>query len=168
MTKIIDVAAIKSGVLIGAPVPVTVPILVGVEECEFHTHIKPFSYATVISRWRAIGEEKEQLAGALASCICDADGDLEFTEDDIRQNFSEALIEALWGKIVEINKIGGKSQTKSSAKANSLRKSSSPASQKRSKKQKTSRVPTSPTGESTSPDVEASTSGDESNKQSGG
>lgn len=44
MAKIIDVAAIKSGSLIAAAVVVTVDFLVDGEECEFRTHIKPFSY----------------------------------------------------------------------------------------------------------------------------
>lgn len=119
MKKKISIAEIQSGALIGTPVVISVPITLGGEECEFDTHVKPFSYATVVARWNAVGENKEALAGTIASCICDETGKPSFTEDEVRTNFSQELIEALWDKILEVNNIGGKLKKTNSEKTNS-------------------------------------------------
>jgi len=159
MKKKISIAEIQSGVLLGAPIAISVPITLNDEECEFDTHIKPFSYATVVARWRAVGQEKEALAGTIASCICDEAGKLTFTEDQVREKFSEELIEAIWQKICDVNNIGGKSKTTSSKTMKSLPNSSSTASGgTRSKRSsKTSASKNSVTGASTSGGEEAST-----------
>ena len=159
MKKKISIAEIQSGALIGAPIFISVAITLEGEECEFDTHIKPFSYATVVARWKAVGENKEALAGTIASCICDEKGNLSFTEDEVRQNFSDELIEAVWQKIYDVNNIGGKSKTVSLKKPNSSRSlrlmESAGTPSKQSKR--TSPIKKSLSGENTSTAVEAST-----------
>lgn len=168
MKKKISIAEIQSGALIGTPVAISVPITLGDEECEFDTHVKPFSYATVVARWSAVGQNKEALAGTIASCICDETGKLSFTEDEVRANFSEELIEALWTKIIEVNNIGGKLKKTSSEKMNSSQNSPSMESvgTPSRKSKRTSRSKKSSSGVSTPTDVEASTLDDESSKPS--
>ena len=159
MKKKISIAEIQSGALIGTPVAISVPITLGDEECEFDTHVKPFSYATVVARWNAVGQNKEALAGTIASCICDEKGKLSFTENEVRENFSEELIEALWAKIIEVNNIGGKLKKMSSEKTNSSQNSPSTESVETlsKKSKKISRSKKSNIGENISTNVEAST-----------
>lgn len=163
MKKKISIAEIQSGALIGVPVAISVPITLNDEECEFDTHLKPFSYATVVARWKAVGESKEALAGTIASCICNEKGESQFTEDQVREKFSEELIEAIWQKIYEVNNIGGKLKTASSKKTNSSRNSRSTgsAATQSSQSRKTSRTKKSVTGVNTSTDVEVSIQVDE-------
>lgn len=169
MKKKISIAEIKAGALIGTPVSVTVPIMLGDEASEFDTHVKPFSYATVVARWSAVGQNKEALAGTIASCICDETGKLSFTEDEVRANFSEELIEALWAKIIEVNNIGGKLEKMSSEKTNSSQNSHSMESAETpsKKSKKTSRSKKSSSGANTPADAEASTQVEELSKPSG-
>lgn len=157
--KKLSLNEIKSGALIGKPQQVTVQIKVDGEDCEFDTHIKPFSYATVVARWKAVGENKEALAGTIASCVCNEEGRLLFTEDQVRETFSEELIEAIWQKIYDINNIGGKSKAKSFEKTNSLQNSPSTESAGTPLKpsKKTSASKKSATGENTATDAEALT-----------
>ena len=157
--KKLSLSEIKSGALLGKPQPITVQIKVDGEDFEFDTHIKPFSYATVVARWKAVGENKEALAGTIASCVCDEAGELQFTEDQVREKFSEQLIEAIWQKIYDVNNIGGKSTTTSSEKTNSLQNSPSTESVETPLKpsKKTSASKKSTTGENTATDAEAST-----------
>lgn len=163
MKKKISIAEIQSGALIGTPVAISVPITLGDDECEFDTHVKPFSYATVVARWNAVGQNKEALAGTIASCICDEKGKLSFTENEVRENFSEELIEALWAKIIEVNNIGGKLKKMSSEKTNSSQNSPSTESVETplKKSKKISRSKKSNIGENTSTNVEALTQVDE-------
>ena len=158
MKKKISIAEIQSGALIGTPVAISVPITLGDDECEFDTHVKPFSYATVVARWNAVGQNKEALADTIASCICDEKGKLSFTENEVRENFSEELIEALWAKIIEVNNIGGKLKKMSSEKTNSSQNSPSTESVETlsKKSKKISRSKKSNIGENTSTSVEAS------------
>ena len=86
---------IKSGALMGKPEHVTVQIKVSGEDAEFDTHILPFSYSTAVAQMKAYGENKEALAGVLASVICDEKGQLAFTEDEIRTHFNQALVDAI-------------------------------------------------------------------------
>lgn len=104
--KKLSLKDIKSGVLMGKPEEITVQIKVSGEDCEFNTFILPFSYDTAVAQLKAFGEKKEALAGILASVICDKDGKLEFTEDDIRTKFNQALVDSIWAKIVEVNVLG--------------------------------------------------------------
>lgn len=169
MKKKISIAEIQSGALIGTPVAISVPITLGEEECEFDTHVKPFSYATVVARWSAVSQNKEALAGTIASCVCDEKGKLLFTEAQVRENFSEELIEAIWEKIIEVNNIKGKLKKKNSEKTSSSQSLPSTESVETPSKpsKKTSRSKKSNTGKNTATDVEASTSADESSKPSG-
>lgn len=154
--KKLSLSEIKSGALLGKPQPITVQIKVDGEDFEFDTHIKPFSYATVVARWKAVGENKEALAGTIASCVCDEAGELQFTEDQVREKFSEQLIEAVWQKIYDVNNIGGKSATTNSEKTNSLLNSPSTESAETPLKssKKTSVSKKSATGENTATDAE--------------
>lgn len=115
---------IKSGVLLGKPEQVTVQVLVNGEESEFTTYIKPFNYQSAVANMKAYGENKEALAGILASCITDEDGVPTFTEDEVRLHFSQALVDIIWVKIVEIN-VMGKQTLKSTTEKNSSSKSQS-------------------------------------------
>lgn len=163
MKKKISISEIQSGALIGTPVAISVPITLGGEQCEFDTHVKPFSYATVVARWNAIGQNKEALAGTIASCICDETGKLSFTDEEVRTNFSQELIEALWDEIVKVNNIGGKSKTTNSEKTNSL--PSLPLTESvvepSKKSKKTSPSKKSSTGKNTDTGAVVSTSADE-------
>lgn len=104
--KKLSLSDIKSGSLIKNIEKVTVTIKVDGEDAEFDTNIKPFSYATAVAQMKAYGEDKEALAGVLSSCLCDEQGVLLFTELEVRENFSQALVDALWEKIYEVNILG--------------------------------------------------------------
>lgn len=156
--KKLSLKEIKSGLLMGKPEEITVQIKVSGEDCEFNTFILPFSYDTAVAQLKAFGEKKEALAGILASVICDKTGKLEFTEDDIRTKFNQALVDAIWSKIVEINVLG-KTQTLAQT-TNLLSKSESQqveATQKlkrsRSRKSKNTLPTSKNTAASTSADV---------------
>ena len=144
--KKITLSDIKSGILIGQPEKATVFISVNGEQAEFKTYIKPFSYDTAVATFKAMGEKKEALAGTLASCICDKDGNLTFTEDEIRKNFNQHLVNAIWDKIVEINVLGKTSKSLKKKKS-SVRLLSPQDGQ--SKKQENSRTEKSEHGQPT-------------------
>lgn len=159
--KKLSLKEIKSGALMGKPEHVTVQIKVNGEDAEFDTYILPFSYNTAVAQMKAYTDNKESLAGILASVICDENGKLEFTEDEIRTHFNQALVDALWNKIFDVNVLGKQlslaKTTKSSSKSVSR-------SEKRTRKLPTSHSGklknTQPTSESTA----ASTSEGDSNK----
>lgn len=92
----------------GKPEKITIQIKIEGEDFEFETHILPFSYATAVAQMQAYGENKEALAGVLASVICDEKGKLEFNEKEIREQFNQAFVDLIWNKIVEINMLGKK------------------------------------------------------------
>lgn len=169
MKKKISIAEIQSGALIGTPVAISVPITLGEDECEFDTHVKPFSYATVVARWNAVGQNKEALAGTIASCVCDEKGKLLFTENEVRENFSEELIETIWSKIIEVNNIGGKLKKMNSEKTNSSQNSPSTESvgTPLKKSKRISHSKKSSSGVSISTDAEVSTQVEELSKPSG-
>ena len=152
--KKIDITEINAGVLIAKPQAVTVQIKYNGEDAEFSTFIKPYSYDTAVAKLRAFGENKEALAGILAASICDAEGNLQFTEAQVRRNFSQDLTDALWFKIVEVNSLG-KTQN-SNPKLNSSVKSRSQRV-KASKKSKTLHTQKLKSGQPTSENTEAST-----------
>ena len=164
--KKISIEQIKTGKLVGTPVSVSVTIHLDGEECEFDTHIKPFGYAAVVARWQALGEKKAALAGTISSCICDATGKLLFTEQQVSENFSEELIEALWAKIYDVNNIGGKSKKMNSETMKSSQNSPSTELAETASKpsKKTSRTKKSVTGGNTYTEEGVSTSVDESSK----
>ena len=142
----------------GEPEKITVEIKVKGEDCEFDTFILPFSYDTAVAQLKAFGEKKEALAGILASVICDEKGELVFTETEIRKKFNQALVDAIWAKIVEINVLGKTSKlpqmTKSSSKSGSPR-------EKATRKLKPSPSQKSKNTPATSKNTEVSTSVDE-------
>lgn len=107
--KKLSLKDIKSGVLVGQPVPAIINIVVSGEDCQIDTFIKPFNYQTAVAAYKAYGENKEALAGIIASCLCDENGELQFTEDEVRQHFSQHLVDAVWTEIYKVNNIAGKS-----------------------------------------------------------
>lgn len=126
MKKIL-LSEIKSGSLIGKLEKVSVSILMNGEACEFDTNIKPFSYSTAIENMKAFEQEKEALAGIIASSLYDDEGEKIFTADEVRNSFSQALTNAVWMKILEVNGLGKKAKEEnsnqiqnSSAKSESL------------------------------------------------
>ena len=159
--KKISLEEIKSGVLIGKPIAITVQIKLDDQDAEFDTFIKPFSYDTAVAQMRAYGENKESLAGILASCICNENGELEFTEQDVRQHFSQSLVDSLWEKIHEVNIMGKTSNSTTKTKLSA--KSPSPQGEV-SKKSVRSNTRKSKPGSLTEPSVEASTSDAELSK----
>ena len=152
--KKIDITEIKSGSLLGQPEKVVVQIKLGSEAAEFDTYVKPFSYDTAVAHLRAYGEKKESLAGILASCICDESGKLEFSEEDIRTKFPQALVEAIWNKVIEVN-VMGKTQSSNQKPSSSVKSQSRRA--KASKKSKNSHTQKSRSGQHTPENMEAST-----------
>ena len=152
--KKIDIAEINAGVLIAKPQAVTVQIKYNGEDTEFDTFIKPYSYDTAVAKLRAFGENKEALAGILAASICDAEGNLLFTEEQVRKKFNQDLVDAIWFEIVRVNSLG-KTQN-SNPKQNSSVKSRS-RRVKASKKSKTLHTQKLKSGPPTSENTEAST-----------
>ena len=128
--KKITLDDIKTGKVLGSIEKVTINVPIGDEEYEFDTHIKPFSYNTAVAQLKAYSEDKESLAGVIASCLCDEKGVLLFTEDDVRDKFSQALVDATWEKIYEVNSLGKSKKltqkTKSSVKSPSPQGEPSP------------------------------------------
>ena len=128
--KKITLDDIKTGKVLGSIEKVTINVPIGDEEYEFDTHIKPFSYNTAVAQLKAYSEDKESLAGVIASCLCDEKGVLLFTEDDVRDKFSQALVDATWEKIYEVNSLGKSKKltqkTKSSVKSQSPQVEPSP------------------------------------------
>ncbi|HGF9411341.1 TPA: phage tail assembly chaperone family protein, TAC [Acinetobacter baumannii] len=145
---------IKKGILIGKPEKVTVQVLVNGEESEFSTYIKPFNYQSAVANMKAYGENKEALAGILASCITDKDGTPTFTEDEVRLHFSQALVDIIWSKIVEINVLG-KQTLKSTTEKSSLSKSQSLQVGQSKKLKRPSRTKKSKSGTPTEENAEA-------------
>lgn len=121
--KEITLDAIKSGDLIGKPTQITVELVVKGELRSFTTYLRPYSYSTAIANMTSFSEKREALAGMIATSICDENGNDLVSEDDVRKKFSEALVHALWIKIVEINALGkplkSKKRTRSSVKSQS-------------------------------------------------
>lgn len=159
--KKLSLSEIKSGVLIGKPEKVTVQIKMNGEDAEFETFVKPFNYDSAVANMKAYGENKEALAGIIASCLCDEAGELVLTEEEIRKHFNQALVDAIWVKIIEVNVLG---KTSSSIQTtNSLSKSESQPAEPQAKpaKRSPSKKPnnTQPTSES----MEASTVAESSN-----
>lgn len=159
--KKLSLKEIKEGKLIGKPEKVSVQIKVDGEDAEFETYLKPFNYDTAVANFKAFGESREALAGILASCICDESGKLEFTEQEIRQNFNQALVEAIWLKVVEVNSLG-KNQNSAQTTNSSLK--SQDSSVKPSAKSASSRSRKSKRMQPMPENTEASISDAESNK----
>ena len=145
----------------GKPEHVTIQIKVNGEDAEFDTHILPFSYNTAVAQMKAYGENKEALAGILASVICDESGKLEFTEDEIRTHFNQALVDALWTKIFDVNVMGKQLNSTKMTKSSSR---SASRSVKRTAKSPASLTEKSKSTPPTSENTEASTSEEDSSK----
>lgn len=148
---------IKSGVLMTEPEQIKVQIKLNGEDAEFDTYILPFSYDTAVAQMKAYGEKKEALAGILASVICDKKGKLIFTETDVRTKFNQALVDAIWTKIVEVNMLGKKP---SLAPTTNLSSKSESQSEKPTAKSKSSKSQKSKDTQPTSTNTAASTSDD--------
>ena len=159
--KKLSLQEIKSGVLMGKPEHVTVQIKLNGEDAEFDTYIQPFSYNTAVAQMKAYGENKESLAGILASVICNEEGELAFTEEEIRTHFNQALVDALWGKIFDVNVMGKQLSLTKTTKSSSRSVS---RSVKRIAKSQTSRTEKSKSIPPTSENMEASILEEDSSK----
>ena len=149
--KKLTLAEIKSGVLVDAPEKIEVEIMVKGEPCSFETYIKIMDYSTAVAQMKAGLEKKEALASVLADCIVDESGEKQFTEDEVRQNFSKPLIDVIWEKIIEKNFLGKVSTQKMSLETvNSGQNLSSMESvaEPLQKQKSTSAIESSNTGES--------------------
>ena len=155
--KKLSLKDIKSGILMTEPEKITVEIKLNGEDVEFDTYILPFSYETAVAEMKAYGEKKEALAGILASVICDEKGKLAFTEAEIRTKFNQALVSAIWAKIVEVNMLGKKPSLVPTTNLSS--KSESP-SEKPTAKSKSSKSQKSKDTQPTSTNTAVSTSDD--------
>gem|GEM_PF-1203236 len=160
--KKLSLRDIKSGALIGKPEKVTVQIRLNEEDTEFETFIKPFNYDSAVANMRAYGENKEALAGIIASCLCDEDGKLVLTEDEVRSKFNQALVDAVWTKIVEINVLG--KTLNSNQTTNSLSKSESQQEEQPAKSVKPLHSKKSKNTQLTSESTEVSISEEDSSK----
>lgn len=154
--KKINLKDIKSGALLGKPEKVVVKFKLNGEDAEFETHVKPFNYDTAIANYKAYGENKAALAGIIASCLCDEDGKLILTEDDVRQHFNQALVDATWNEIIQVNALG-KPSPNSTTTPKSASKSDLPSGELTAKSSKRSVTAKSRPTPPTSPSVEAST-----------
>ncbi|WP_111860194.1 phage tail assembly chaperone family protein, TAC [Acinetobacter sp. CFCC 10889] len=155
--KKLSLKDIKSGLLMDAPEQISVEIKFKGEATFFETYILPFSYDTAVAQMKAYGEKKEALAGILASVICDENGKLIFTETDVRTKFNQALVDAIWTKIVEVNMLGKKP---SLAPTTNLSSKSESQSVKPTAKSKSSKSRKSKDTQATSTNTAASTSDD--------
>lgn len=159
--KKLSLKDIKSGALMGKPEHVTVQIKVNGDDAEFETFIQPFSYNTAVAQMKAYGENKESLAGILASVICNEAGKLEFTEDEIRTHFNQALVDALWAKIFDVNVMGKQLSLTKTMKSSSK---SASRSVKRTAKSRASRTEKSKNTRPTSENTEVLISEEDSSK----
>ena len=137
------------------PEKITVEIKLNGEDFEFDTYILPFSYETAVAEMKAYGEKKEALAGILASVVCDDKGKLAFTEEEIRTKFNQALVNAIWAKIVEVNMLGKKpslvlTKNLSSKSESPLEKPTAKSKSSKSQKLKDTQPTSSNTAASTS------------------
>lgn len=151
MNKKLSIADIKSGILIDAPEKIIVQITVKGEPCEFETHIKIMDYSTAIAQMQANQENKEALASILADCILNEQGEPEFTEEEIRNNFSKPLIDAIWKEILKKNFLGKATATTNSNEMSSGQNLSSTALEEKPlpKRKRTSVTESSSTGDNT-------------------
>ncbi|WP_252715350.1 phage tail assembly chaperone family protein, TAC [Acinetobacter bereziniae] len=159
--KKLSISQIKKGECRGAPELATIEFKLHGEDTSVDFYILPFGYSTSVAQMQAFGEKKEALAGMLASVICDEEGNLIFSEDDVRKLFNDTLTDATWNKVVEINVLGKKSN--SPKKTNSSSKSDS-RSASRTQKSKSLNTEKSKDIQPTSENTEVSTSDDDSNK----
>lgn len=159
--KKLSLAAIKKGELVGAPVPVTIEIVVNGEECEIDAFIKPASYDTAIKRYQAYGENKEALAGIIATRVVNAKGKPEFTEDQVREYFNDALTDAVFAKINEVDHPPGKDLPTTTENSGTSLSSTESAEEPLPKPSKESPTPSSSNGGNTEPSAEASTQAEE-------
>lgn len=153
--KKLSLKDIKSGILMTEPEKITVEIKLNGEDFEFDTYILPFSYETAVAEMKAYGEKKEALAGILASVVCDDKGKLAFTEEEIRTKFNQALVNAIWAKIVEVNMLGKKpslvlTKNLSSKSESPLEKPTAKSKSSKSQKLKDTQPTSSNTAASTS------------------
>ncbi|MBF7685972.1 phage tail assembly chaperone family protein, TAC [Acinetobacter sp. B10A] len=128
---------IKSGSLISEPTLVTIELQVNGEKVEFDTYMKPFSYATAVARMQAAFQGNVPLAGMIASSLYTKETVKEegendrvvfkttFTADEVSENFTQSMTDAIWDKILEVNGLG-KEKSNSNQTQNSSVKSELP------------------------------------------
>lgn len=108
------------GAFTGAPVEREIKWTKGGKEFTATVFVRPLSYSSAVSDLRALAGKGDGLAGRIAASICDAEGNLVFTPEDItgeadpeRGPLDGDLTIALLGLIAEVNS-GGKTETSAS------------------------------------------------------
>lgn len=102
--KKLSLDEIKAGLLVADPVPETIEIMYKGEKCAIDIYIRPYNYDTAIEKFRsAINKKTDNVAAIIASSITDKKGKPQFTQDQVRKYFNEALTGAVWDKIHELN-----------------------------------------------------------------
>lgn len=98
------------GAFTGAPVAREITWKQGDDEFTATVYVKPLSYNSAVSDIRSSIAKTDAIAGRIAACICDENGDPVFTVDDItgkadpdRGALSESLTIALLAVIGEVN-----------------------------------------------------------------
>lgn len=102
----------KAGAFTGAPVVREIKWKRGDEEFTATVYVRPLSYKSAVSDIMA-GTKGDRIAGRIASCICDKDGNAVFTPGDItgeadpgRGPLDGDLTMALLEVISEVNSLG--------------------------------------------------------------
>lgn len=73
----------QAGAFTGAPVEKEIVWKQKGKEYRMTTFVRPLSYASAVSDIRAIGDKSDPVAGRIASCIFDENGNPVFTVNDI-------------------------------------------------------------------------------------
>lgn len=101
------------GAFTGAPVERKVTWKQGQEEYTMTVYVRPLSYTAAVSDLQALTGKHDQVAGRIASSICDEAGEPVFTPGDITGEADPArgpldgnLTMALLGVIAEVNGLG--------------------------------------------------------------
>lgn len=103
----------EMGAFTGAPVQKEVTWKQGDRELKATVYVRKMSYHTARSDVMAARGAHDGLAGRIAACICDADGNSVFTAEDVtgeadpeRGALNDNLVMALLNVIAEVNGLG--------------------------------------------------------------
>jgi hypothetical protein len=105
-----------AGAFTGCPVEKEIKWMQGDVEISATAYVRKLSYKSAVSDVRQFG--KDVIAGRIAACICDKDGEPVFSVDDItgdankeRGPLDHNLTIALLDAIAEVNLISGEAKT---------------------------------------------------------
>lgn len=114
ITMILNLETLKQvGAFTGAPVEKEITWKQGEQQLTATVYVRPLSYRSAVSDLSALSGKGDQVAGRIASCICDADGKPVFTSEDItgeadpeRGPLNGNLTMSLLAAIAEVNNAG--------------------------------------------------------------